>query len=301
MITIIGAGRVGSSAAMRIADLNIDDVLLVDIVEGLPMGEALDIGQSCNFDVDLRGSNNFQDIKGSDLVINTAGLAREPGMNRLDLTRKNFEITKSIGEKLKRYAAGTVLMQVANPVDLMALAQLKVTGFPSERVIAMGNMLDTLRFSYFIAKEAGVSPAKVESLVLGEHGDSMAPAASQAKIEGKPIKEVLDQKRIDSIIERTGQAGGEVIKLKGSTFYAPSQAIAILTEAIIKDKKTVHPTSAYLQGEYGVSGVYAGVPARLGKGGLEEIVELDLDDNELSKFRESCSVLKGKAKELGLL
>lgn len=301
MITIIGAGRVGSSTAMRIADMNIDDVLLLDIVEGLSTGEALDISQACKHDFSLEGSHNFEDMKGSNLVINTAGLARKPGMTRLDLTKKNYEITKSIAENIKKFAPDSIIMQVANPVELMALTQLKVTGFPKERVIGMGNMLDTLRFSYFISKEAGVSPRNVDSLVMGEHGESMVPMPSQARIDGESMKDVLDKERIDNVIERTGQAGAEVIGLKGSTFYAPSHAITMLAEAIVKNTKKVIPTSAYLQGEYGVSGIYSGVPAKLGKDGLEEIVELDLDEHELSAFKKSCDILIGKAKELGLL
>jgi malate dehydrogenase len=301
MITIIGAGRVGSSTAMRIADIDMDDVLLVDIVEGLPMGEALDISQSCNFDVDLRGTNDFRDIRGSDLIINTAGLARKPGMTRLDLAKKNSEITRSIAGNIKKYAPGAIVLQVANPIDLMALVMLKATGFPRERVFAMGGMLDTLRFRYFIAKELGVSPRKVESLVIGEHGDSMVPLVSQVRVGGKPLKELADAGRMKKILERTGQAGAEVIGLKGSTFYAPSQAVAIMAEAIVKDRKSVLPISAYLQGEYGVSGIFNGVPARLGKGGLEEIIELQLDNHELKAFKESCNVLTGKAKELSLL
>lgn len=300
MITIIGAGRVGSSTAMRIAEMNICDVLLMDIVDGLPHGEALDISQACKHEYSLNGSNDFSEMAGSKLVINTAGLARKPGMTRLDLTKKNLEITRSTAENIKKYAPDAIILQVANPVELMSLTQMKVTGFPRERVLGMGGMLDTLRFSYFISKEAGVAPGKVESLVMGEHGDSMVPVASQAKIEGRPASEVLDSERMKSVIERTSQAGAEVIGLKGSTFYAPSHAVAMMAEAIMKDTKAVLPTSAYLSGEYGINGIFSGVPAKLGKNGLEEVVELDLEEHELSAFKKSCEILREKAKDFGL-
>ena len=301
MITIIGAGRVGSSTAMRIADMNLDDVLILDIVEGLPRGEALDISQSCNFDVKVSGSNDFSDMRGSKIVISTAGMARKPGMTRLDLMTKNTEITRSVAAKIKEHAPDSIVIQVANPMDLMAFVQREGTGFPRERVIGMGGMLDTQRFSYFVSDHFNVSPRHVESLVMGEHGDSMVPVASQVRVDGRPLSEMAGPDEINSIIERTRKAGAEVIALKGSTFYAPSRAIAVMAEAIVKDTGKVFPTSVYLQGEYGVSGIYAGVPARLGKGGVQEVVELDLDDGERKAFIDSCGILRGKAKELGLL
>jgi malate dehydrogenase len=301
MITIIGAGRVGSSAAFRITGMELDDVLLVDIVEGLPRGEALDISQSCDFDVKLTGTNDFKDMSGSDLVINAAGLARKPGMTRLDLMNKNAGITRSVAEKIKKYAPGAVVIQVANPMDMMALVQLKTTGFPRERVIGMGGMLDSLRFSYFISQHFGISPKKVESLVMGEHGDSMVPLASQARVDGKPLQEAAKKEDIEKILDLTRKAGAEVIGLKGATVFAPARAIAIMAEAVIKDKKKVIPTAVYLQGEYGVSGIYTGVPARIGKAGLLEVLELDIDEGERKAFLDSCNVLRGKVKELGLL
>lgn len=301
MITIIGAGRVGSSTAMRISELNLDDVMLIDIAEGLPMGEALDISESCNFDVTLSGSNDFRDMRGSRLVINTAGLARKPGMDRLDLMKKNTEITRSVAGKIKEHAPDSIVIQVANPVDMMALVQLKTTGFPRERVIGMGGMLDTLRFSYFVSNHMKVSPRKVESLVIGEHGESMVPVPSQVKVDGRPLSEVASLDEIKGIVERTRKAGAEVIALKGSTFYAPSRAIALMAESIMKDLGKVLPTSVYLQGDYGVTGIYAGVPAKLGRDGLMEVVKLDIEEDERKAFSDSCDILRGKARELGLV
>jgi len=301
MITVIGAGRVGSSTALRLSETGLDDVTLIDIVEGLPMGEALDISQSCTFDVELNGSNNFEDMMGSDLIINTAGLARKPGMTRLDLTNKNAEITRSIAEKIRKYCPSAIVLQVANPVDLMALVQLKTTGFPKERVIGMGGMLDSLRFRYFISEEAKISSSKVDAMVLGEHGDTMVPLKSTAKIGLKRMLDVLTPGQIADVMERTNQAGAEVIRLKGATFFAPSRAISLMAESIIKNKRAVLPTSAYLEGEYNVSGIYAGVPARLGKNGLEEIIKLELTNEEEQGFQDSCRALKKKADQAKLL
>ena len=301
MICIIGSGRVGSSTAMRLAEMNLDDVMIIDIVKGLPQGEALDICQSCGFDVKISGSNDFSDMKGSDIVINAAGLARQPGMTRLDLMKKNAEITLSIAKKVKKYAPDCVCIQVANPVDLMAFVMFRETGFSRERVIGMGGMLDSQRFRYFIAEELKVSPRKVEAMVIGEHGDSMVPLVSQAKVNDKTLKELLKPDEIKKVVERTKNAGAELIGLKGSTFYAPSAAVTLMAEAVVRNTKKLFPASVYLQGEYGVSGIFNGVPAKLGNSGLEEIAELDIDEEEKKAFLNSCDVLKGKAKEIGLV
>ena len=301
MITIIGSGRVGSSTAMRIADMNLDDVLLVDIVKGLARGETLDISQSCMFDVKLEGSDNLEDMRGSDIVINTAGLARKPGMNRLDLMNKNKEISSSVARKIKDFAPGSILIQVANPMDMMSLVHLKGTGFKRDNVIGMGGLLDTQRFCYFISQHFAVSPRKVESMVIGEHGDSMVPLVSQVKVDGKPLAEIADEEAIRNLVQRTREGGAEVIGLKGSTFYAPSRAIAVMAEAILQDKKEMLPASVFLQGEYGVSGIFAGVPARIGRDGMEGVVELDISEEERKAFNASCDVLRRKAEELGLI
>ncbi|MBN2330283.1 MAG: malate dehydrogenase [Candidatus Aenigmarchaeota archaeon] len=301
MITIIGSGRVGSSTAMRIAEMGLDDVLLLDIVEGLARGEALDISQSCVFDVNVSGSEDFGDMRGSDIVINAAGLARKPGMDRLGLMSRNKEITSSVAGKIKRFAPGSIVIQVANPMDVMSLVQLRETGFEREKVIGMGGVLDSQRFSYFISRRFSVPPSKVEALVIGEHGDSMVPLVSHAKVDGRPLSEIADQGDIGRLIDMTRKAGAEVIELKGSTFYAPARAIALMAEAVARDKKAVLPASVYLQGEYGVSGICAGVPARIGRDGLEGIVEIDITDEEKRAFSSSCDLLRRKAGELGLL
>ena len=283
---------------MRLAELNVDDVLLVDIVDGLPAGEALDISHSCATDVEVRGSNEFGDIRGSQLIVNTAGLPRKPGMTRLDLLAKNTAITRSVAEQIARYAPDAIVIQVANPMDLMAFVMMKATGFPRNRVLGMGGMLDTLRFSYYIANELGVSPRTVSSMVIGEHSDHMVPLPSQTVVGGKPLREVLDEDRTAAVVEKTRHAGTEVVRLRGSAFYAPARAIAIMTATILNDSKNVLPTSVYLEGEYGVSGIFVGVPARLGKSGLLEVVELELDEQEFQAFRESCNILKDKVREM---
>jgi len=300
MITIIGAGRVGSSTAMKLAEMNLDDITLVDVVQGLPQGEALDISQSCNFDVKVRGSNDFGDIRGSSLIINTAGLARKPGMTRTDLANKNAEITRSLAEHIKTYAPGAVVLQVANPVDLMALVMMKATGFPRERIVGMGGLLDSQRLSYFISRELRVPVKTVNAFVMGEHGETMVPVFSQARAGGRPLKEILKPGRLLELTEKTRNAGAEVIGLKGSTFYAPSVAIARMAEAIIKDKKAVLPASVYLKGEYGILGIFLGVPVVLGKSGMEKVVKVELDDEETAALMDSCKSMFAKAKELGL-
>ncbi len=300
MITIIGSGRVGSSTAMRLAGMNLDDILLIDVVEGLAEGEALDISHSSSFDVDLRGSSSFGDMRGSDLIINTAGLARKPGMERPDLMEKNAGITKSVAHEINKHAPGSVVIQVANPVDIMALVMLRGTGFGRERVIGMGGVLDTMRFSYYISRQCSVPPRKVESMVLGEHGCTMVPLVSQARIGGLPLSDKAGPDEIRRIVELTRNAGAQVIGLKGSTFYAPSLAIANMAEAIIEDTRKVFPASVFLRGEYGVSGICAGVPARIGSEGLVEIVELEITDDERAAFSASCDSLRQIAHGLGL-
>ena len=297
MITIIGSGRVGSASAMRIAEMNLDDVLLLDIVKGLPQGEALDISHSSSFDVAVSGSNSFEDMKDSRLIINTAGIARSPEMDRLDLMRKNTEITKSIAGKIMKFGRGAVVMQVANPVDIMSLVMLKETGFDREMVIGMGGLLDSLRFSYLISKELNVQPKYVRSFVIGEHGDSMVPLASQTKVKGKPLKELLSGLDMKKVAGQTRHAGMDVIDMKGSTFYAPSRAVSLMARAVIKDTRELMPASVYLEDYYGVSGIFAGVPARIGRQGVVGIEKLRIDREERVAFIKSCDILLKKASE----
>jgi len=300
MISVIGAGRVGSSTAMRLAEMNLDDVMLIDIVEGLALGQSLDIAHTCGFDIEIGGSHRFEDIRGSELVVNTAGFARTPGMTRLDLLNKNTEITRSVADEIKRYAPDAIVIQVANPMDLMSLVMMKATGFPRDRVLGMGGMLDTLRFACFIGREVGVSPRKVSAMVIGEHGDTMVPLRSQSTVDGKPLTDMLDTEVIDKLVERTRQGGTEIVRLMGSAFYAPSRAVALMAESVLKDSGGIIPTSVYLDGEYGVCGIFVGVPAKLGTGGLASVVELDLDQKERPAFERSCNVLKDKVSEMRL-
>ncbi|MBI5347572.1 MAG: malate dehydrogenase [Candidatus Aenigmarchaeota archaeon] len=291
MITIIGAGRVGSAAAMRIACMGIDDVMLIDIAEGVAQGEALDIAHACCSNVKITGSSRFEDMQGSELIINTAGLARKPGMSRLDLMKENKKITEAIGKHIAGFAPNAVVMQVANPVDIMTLFMLRATGFPRERVIGMGSMLDMLRFSYLISKELG-GHEELDTMVIGEHGDSMVPLVSYTMVSGKPVKDMLDISKINELVEKTRTAGAEVIALKGSTFHGPSAAVAIMAESIIKDRKKIIPASVFLQGEYGFSGICMGVPVTLGKGGAENIIELELDENERTMLSASAKKIE---------
>ncbi len=298
MITIIGAGRVGSNTAMKIACANIDDVLLLDITKGIAHGEALDISHACSSDKCIKGTHDFSDIEGSEIVINTAGIARKPGMTRLNLMKENKRITESIGENIKKYAGDCVVIQVANPLDLMTYVMLKTTGFPEEKVIGMGSMLDSLRFRYLISREMGRLPRDVNAIVIGEHGDSMVPVVSCSTVNGKPLKEVLSPEKLVRIVEETKKSGGEVISLKGSTFHGPSTAITIMAESVANNAKMIAPASVMLNGQYEISGICIGVPVKLGKSGAENILEIGLDDKELSLLRNSADILREKIREL---
>jgi malate dehydrogenase len=232
MITVIGAGRVGSSAAARMADSGLDDIMLVDIARGLARGEALDIGQCCSCGVKVSGSEDFAGMRGSDLIINTAGISRKPDMTRLDLAARNAEITSSIAAGIRKYAPGSVVIQVANPVDLMTYVMIKKSGLARQRVMGMGSILDTMRLSYFLAAETGADLKKVQTMVIGEHGDSMVPLLSQTMVNNRYLSDVLSDEKVKSIVERTRKGGAEVMGLKGSTFHAPSKAIETMAELI---------------------------------------------------------------------
>ncbi len=297
MIAIIGAGKVGANAAMRMAEMNLDDLVLIDLLKDAGKGEALDISHSC-CDVSVAGTDSFEDMQGAGLVINAAGAARKPGMSRSNLAKTNLQITQFVAGKIRQHAPDAVVMQVANPVDLMTLAMLRRTSFERSRVVGMGSLLDSMRFSYLISRELNVFSRHVHCMVIGEHGDSMVPLPSQATVSGTPLGQLMDAKRVEALSEKTRTAGADVIALKGSTYFAPSAAIAAMAEAIVKDSKKTFPVSAYLEGEYGVSGVCIGAPAVLGKQGIESIVELNIEEKAL--FVKSASVLKSMAAELGI-
>jgi malate dehydrogenase len=301
MISIIGAGKVGSSAAFNILGFRISDVVLIDIAENLAHGEALDMMQAApaiEFDGKIKGTNDFREMKGSELVIVTAGQARQPGMSRIDLMSKNAKIVKSAVKEAAKYAPDCRLMIVTNPVDVMTYVAYKESGFERNRVFGMGNILDTLRFRSYIALELGVSREDIRALVIGEHGDSMVPLVNFASVSGIPITDLLTKEQIERIVNLTKTSGSDVIRLKGSTVYAPAAVIAIMADAVLTGRNRVMGVSAYLQGEYGFSDLSIGVPCILGKNGIEKILEIKLDPEAKRGFERSVRTIKDATKKM---
>jgi len=295
MIAIVGAGRVGSSAAFSILGARISDIVLIDVFENQAKGEALDMMQAApaiEFDGNIRGTSDFSEMKGSQLVIVTAGEARKPGMSRIDLIGKNAKIVKSVVREVVTYAPDCRLMMVTNPVDVMTYVAFKESGFERNRVFGMGNILDTLRFRSYIAQELGVSREDTRALVIGEHGDSMVPLVGFASVSGIPIADLMRKEQIEKVVDLTKFSGSEVIKLKGSTVYAPGEVIRIMADAVMRNRKRVMSASTILQGEYGFSGVSIGVPCILGKNGVEKILELRLDAKAREDFENSVKITK---------
>ena len=296
MITIIGAGKVGGDAALFSALKQLDDqILLLDIAEGLPQGEAMDINHMLSeqgIDVEIKGSNNYEDMRGSNIVVVVAGAGRKPGMTRMDLLKINAGVVKDVVGNIKKYADDSLIIPVTNPLDPMAYITLKTSGFERNRVFGMGGMLDLSRFKQFI-HEATNSPRKeIDALVIGEHGENMLPLTRLAKIDGKPLPDILSQEELDNIFTSTKNVAAEVIKLKGATVHAPGNAISAMIDNVVNDKKQVMPVSAYLDGEYGYSDVSIGVPTVLGKQGIEKIIELELNDNEKDWFEKGVKSVK---------
>jgi malate dehydrogenase len=292
MISIVGAGKVGSAAAFGILGFRTSDVVLVDVAENVAQGEALDMMQAApaiEFDGKIIGTNDYSKMKGSELVIITAGQGRQPGMSRFDLADKNAKIVRSVVVEVVKYCPDCRLMIVSNPVDVMTYVAYRESGLERNRVFGMGNILDTLRFRSYIAQELGVSREDVRGLVIGEHGDSMVPLVRYASVSGIPITELLDKQQIDKILTLTRSSGSDVIKLKGATTYAPAAVIAIMADAVLKGRNRVMSVSMYLNGEYGFSGVSIGVPCVLGRNGVEKILELKLDPDTKSEFAKSVS------------
>jgi len=295
MISIVGAGKVGSSAAFNILRFRISDVVLIDIVENLAHGEALDMMQAApaiEFDGKIIGTSDFSKMEGSDLVIITAGEARKPGISRLDLMNKNARIVGSTVKEVAKYAPDCKIMMVTNPVDIMTYIAFKQSGFERNRVFGMGNILDALRFRSYIAMELNVSREDTRALVIGEHGDSMVPLVNHACVSGIPITALLTKEQIEKIVDMTRASGAEVIKLKGSTTYGPAAVIAIMADAVLRGRNRVMSVSTYLQGEYGFSNVSIGVPVVLGRNGVERILELELTPEAKQLFEKSVSIVK---------
>jgi len=280
---------------MILVQRNVDDITLVDIIPGLPEGEALDLSHMAaelGIDVKITGSNDYSALRGSEIVVVTAGLARKPGMTRMDLLMKNAGIIKSVTSEVTKYAPESKLLMVTNPLDVMTFVALKTSGFQKNRVFGMGGMLDLSRFKQLLSEELHVSRASIEALVLGEHGESMTPVPSFSSVNGIPLRNFLTDEQLDSAIDKTRKVAAEVIAKKGATFYAPGNGIARMVEAVHYDKKALLPVSAYLEGEYGLSGLCIGVPVILGRNGVEKIVEIPLSGKEKESFEKGAATLR---------
>ena len=297
-ISIIGAGNVGATAAHWAASKELGDVVLLDVAEGVPQGKALDLMEAApieGFDCNITGTNSYEDTANSDVVIITAGLARKPGMSRDDLLLKNADIIRGVSEQVARYSPEAYIIMVSNPLDAMSHVAMKATGFPKNRVVGMAGVLDAARFRTFVGMELNVSVEDVHALVLGGHGDTMVPLARFCNVSGIPITNLISKDRIDAIIERTRNAGAEIVNLlkTGSAYYSPAASAVQMAEAILKDKKRIIPCAAYLEGEYGIKGLFVGVPVKLGAGGIEKIIELELTPHEIDELNKSAKVVKG--------
>ncbi|MBF0487688.1 MAG: malate dehydrogenase [Nitrospirae bacterium] len=305
-VSIIGAGHVGASTAQLLALAGISDVVLFDVVEGMPQGKALDLSQACsiwNSSASVEGTNNYADTAGSDVIVVTAGIARKPGMSRDDLLKTNAEIVSAVGRGIAGGSPDAVIIAVTNPMDVMAHLLYKTTGFPHHRVMGMGGVLDAARFSTFVGWELNVSSGSVNSVILGGHGDQMVPMPRFTTVNGVPITELIPEDKIEALVERTRGGGAEIVSLlrTGSAYYAPAAATFQMVKAILFDEKRPLPASCYLTGQYGIEGLYAGVQAILGAGGAEKIIELKLNNKEREAFIKSADAVSGLVKTLNIL
>jgi malate dehydrogenase len=296
-VTVVGSGNVGATAARSIADKELADVVLIDILQGIPQGKALDMFEACPIegsDARVLGTNDYADTAGSDIVVITAGLARKPGMSRDDLLMKNYEIVKGVTEQVVRYSPDCIIVPVTNPLDAMAQVVYRVSGFPRERVIGMAGVLDSARMRTFIAMALNVSVENTHAFVLGGHGDTMVPLPRYSTVAGIPITELLDEATVGEIVARTANGGAEIVKLlgTGSAYYAPGSAVVEMVEAILKDKKKILPCAVYLQGEYGIRDLFVGVPVKLGARGVEQIVQIKLTASEQAALDKSAAAVK---------
>ncbi|MCH7758533.1 MAG: malate dehydrogenase [Thaumarchaeota archaeon] len=296
MITIIGSGKVGGEVALFSALKRLDDqILLLDVVDGLPQGEAMDLNHMLSeqgIDVEVKGSNNFADMKDSKIVVVVAGSGRKPGMTRMDLLKINANVVKSVVENIKKYTNESMIIPVTNPLDPMAYVTYKVSGFDRSRVFGMGGMLDLSRFKQFIHEATGYSRDSIRALVIGEHGENMLPLTRFSSVSGIPLSSFLSKEKLDELVQNTKQVAAKVIELKGATVHAPGNAISAMVESVVKDRKQIIPVATYLDGEYGHSDVTIGVPAIIGKNGVEKIIELELDDEEKNVFDEGVKSVK---------
>ncbi len=305
-VTVIGAGNVGATVAQRVVESGLADVVLLDIVPGLPQGKALDLAEAApilGYDVSVTGTNDYADTAGSAVIVVTSGLARQPGMSRDDLLAKNAQIVGGVVEQAAKLSPDAVIVVVTNPLDAMCHVALKASGFPPSRVIGMAGVLDSARFRTFVAMELGVSPANTSAFVLGGHGDTMVPVPSYCTVGGVPITQLLSQEQIERIVQRTRDGGAEIVALlkSGSAYYAPGAATGEMIDAILEDRHKILPCAAYLSGEYGVEGLFMGVPVRLGRAGVAEVVEVELTDDERRRFDRSAAAVKELVEKLATL
>ena len=306
LITVVGAGNVGATTAQRVAEKELARrVVMVDVVEGVPQGKGLDQWQSApieGFDSRIIGTNGYDETAGSDIVIITAGIARKPGMSRDDLLNTNAGIVKSVSEQIARTSPNAIIIVVSNPLDVMCYVAKKVTGFPRERVIGMAGVLDTARYRAFLAEAMDVSVRDIQAMVLGGHGDTMVPLVSYTSVSGIPVTQLLDRKTLDEIVDRTRNGGAEIVKyLKtGSAYYAPSSGAVQMAEAIVRDQKRILPCAAWLEGEYGMSGLFLGVPVKLGRGGMEKVLEVELTSKERVDLGKSAEAVREPMSKLSI-
>jgi malate dehydrogenase len=306
-VTVVGAGKYGSTTVQRIAEQGLaDEVVMTDIIEGLPQGLALDMNQSRSiegFETRVVGSNGYDETAGSDVCVITAGLPRKPGMSRMDLLETNAKIVGEVTSKLVAGSPDAVIIVVSNPLDEMTALAAEVSGFPRERVMGQAGMLDTARFKHFVAEELQTSPSAVEAITLGSHGDTMVPVPSLVKVDGRPLSERVDADAIERIAQRTRDGGGEIVALlkAGSAYYAPSSAAAAMVAAVLGNSGELMPVCAWVTGQYGIDGVYLGVPARIGRGGVQQIVELPLTDAELANLRDAAEAVRAKQADVAKL
>ena len=295
-VTIVGAGNVGATAGQRIVDKELADVVLIDIIEGVPQGKALDLAESGpieGYDCRITGTNNYRDTANSDIVVITAGIPRKPGMSRDDLLKTNYGIVKGVTEEVVKNSPNCIIIVVSNPLDAMVQTAYRVSGFPKQRVIGMAGVLDSARFRTFIAMELNVSVDNVHAFVLGGHGDTMVPMPRYSTVAGIPITDLLPKETIDRLSQRARDGGAEIVSyLKTSAWYAPSSAIVEMVDAILKDRKKILPCAVYLEGEYGISGLYVGVPVKLGARGIEQVIEINLTLEERAALQKSAAAVK---------
>jgi len=303
-ITVVGAGNVGATTAQRLVDKELGDVVMIDIIEGLPQGKSLDLSQAApieGYDSRLVGSNGYKESADSDIVVITSGLPRKPGMSRDDLLRTNAGIVGSVTAEVMKYSRNPILIIVSNPLDAMCHVAMKQSGLPKERVIGMAGVLDSARMRYFIADSLNVSVENVTAFVLGGHGDTMVPLPRYSTVAGIPLPDLLPKDKIDQIVERTRNGGAEIVSLlkTGSAYYAPAAAVVEMVEAILKDKKKILPCAAYLEGEYGINRLFVGVPAKLGERGIEEIIQINMTTDERTALQRSAAAVQELVDVLG--